>query len=340
MEALILVLETSEIDTRARSQGAVRSLTGRQRNTKTRPGPKSYPFRYARGDRIGDELIVLGQISAGPFTEIYRVWCESLTGAFVCKAARKGIDPAHAKALEREGKLLSRISHPNVIRAYSCGNVEGSHILMEYVAGPSLYELLSRSPRRRLKPNTALRIAIGIGAAVSAVHGVGFLYRDLKPSNVLLRDGQPVLVDLGAAYKWAPGRKPRTRIGTDPYMAPEQCLGRALSPATDVFGLGAVTYEMLTGEWPFEDILMNVFDRTRLRNRFPQIANRPGSLKRKVPDLDPQVAAVVEKCLERRPEDRFGSIEETIAALNGTLAESERVFPVRAKRKERNTQAA
>lgn len=74
----------------------------------------------------------------------------------------------------------------------------------------------------------------------------------MKPANVILRDGIPVLVDFDVAYRLQPGHKPRECIGMDPYMAPEQCVREELSSATDIYGVGAVLYEMLTGRWPFE----------------------------------------------------------------------------------------
>jgi serine/threonine-protein kinase len=103
-------------------------------------------------------------------------------------------------------------------------------------------------------------------------------------------------------------------------MAPEQCLGESLSPRTDVFGLGAITYELLTGEWPFEDQLMSVFDRTALKNRYPQIAHRPGGLRRRVVGIGAEVEEVVHRCLARKPSSRYASVAEVVEVLNGLLA--------------------
>ena len=297
---------------------------------KPHPRRDPYTFTFGFGDRLGAELRVQERLSAGPFTELYRVWSDRRLGVFVCKLLRTGIDDeaGHRRILEREARVLARVAHPNVVRAFRpADGLDTPHVLMENVVGSSLLELLSRSPRRRLKPNAAVRIAVGIGAALAAVHATGHLYRDLKPANVLLRDGEAVLIDFGTVYQWAPDRRPRERIGTDPYMAPEQCLGESLTPATDVFGLGAVLYEMLTGEWPFEDQLMNVFDRKKLRNRFPQIVHEAGPARRRVHGLDPGVDAVVSRCLARDPAERFQLVPDAVMALNLALEQEERVFP-------------
>jgi len=292
--------------------------------------PKVYEFSFRPGARLGSELVVTEPLSAGPFTELYRVWSERRMCSFACKLLRPGLDAAdrHATALSREGTVLKRLRHPNVVRVFDRdAELETPHLLMELLGGPSLFEVLGASPRRRLKPNVALRVAVGVGSALAAVHDAGYVYRDLKPANVLLRDGDPVLVDFGSVYRFQPGRRPSTRLGTDPYMAPEQCLGKPLTPRADVFGLGALTFEMLTGEWPFEDQLMNVFDRSKLHNRFPQIVHEPGGLRRRVPGIGSEVERVVHRCLARDPKRRFASVADAVAELNAILAEEDQVFP-------------
>jgi len=296
-------------------------------------GPRrapAYEFSFDVGDRLGAELTVVDHVSAGPFTEVYRVWSRRRLCQFACKLLRPGLEAPepHRRSLATEEAVLRRVHHPNVVRVFSGdADLEHAHILMEHLEGPSLLELLAESSRRRLKPNVALRIAVGLGAALEAVHAVGFVYRDLKPANVIMRGETPTLVDFGAVYRWTPNRRPSERVGTDPYMAPEQVLRDPLSPRTDVFGLGALTYEMLTGEWPFEDQLMNVFDRTKLHNRFPQIVHAPGGLRRRIHGMGAEVEEVVHRCLARDPEERYESAAEAVTELNGLLDRDDRVFP-------------
>ena len=299
---------------------------------RTAPAPRKATYDYSCdvGDALGCDLVVTAQISAGPHTEIYRVWSESRKCDFACKILRHELAAGgkHGKLLEREALVLRRVQHPNVIRLFDpARGLDRPHVVMVYIAGPSLLDRLGAAPKRRLKVDEALRIAIRLGSALEAVHAAGYLYRDLKPANVLMRGDEPVLIDLGAVYQWKPGRRARERVGTDPYMAPEQCLGEPLSPQTDVYGLGAVAYEMITGEWPHEDRLMNVFDRSRLHTRFPQVAFEPGSVRRKVQSASMELDAVIRRCLDRDPRRRYRSVAEAIVALDALLEIEDRVLP-------------
>jgi serine/threonine protein kinase len=324
-------MNSSQFDTDRRPGGPSKPVALSPTKGAFKPrSARVYEFSYSAGQRLGRELVVTDPLSAGPFTEIYRVWSEERFCALACKVLRPGLESGdpHRRILVREYAVLRRLTHPSVVRVFPPDpSFEQPHLLMEHLAGPSLLDLLGASPKRRLKPQVALRIAVGIGSALEAVHQSGYLYRDLKPANVIMRDGSPVLVDFGAVYHWSPGRRPSTRVGTDPYMAPEQCLGHPLSPRTDVFGLGAITYEMLTGEWPFEDQLMNVFDRTKLHNRFPQIAHAPGTLRRRVAGIGEEVERVVHRCLARDPARRYASAAEAVAELNRLLDDGDQVFP-------------
>src|SRR5690606_14489872 len=144
----------------------------------------------------------------------------------------------------REMSVLKKLKHPNIVHFYGSGIIEGrGYLLLEYLAGPSLFDVLSSLPRRRLHVPDAIRAIMHVGAAVHYLHRQGYLYRDLKPGNVLLRDGIPILVDFDVVRK-IDQRRPADRLGTAPYMAPEQVLREPLTPATDVYGLGALLYEM------------------------------------------------------------------------------------------------
>lgn len=304
---------------------------------------RTYDYSFAAGEHLGADLVVTDHVSAGPYTEIYRVWSETRMCYFACKLLRPSLERRgeHGRALAWERQVLRRLEHPNVVRSYpSDPSIELPHVLMECLPGPSLIELLAASPKRRLKVDHALKIAIQIGSALQAVHSIKLIYRDLKPANIVMRDKTPVLIDFGSVYRWKPGRTPRARVGTDPYMAPEQCLGEPLSPRTDVFGLGAVTYELLTGEWPYEDQLMNVFDRSRLHNRFPQIVHRPGSIRRRVAGISPELEEVVHRCLERDAARRFATVSEAVVALNRFLERDERIVPADLLPGSRSDQAA
>jgi len=218
------------------------------------PAKPRADFSLAVGDRVG-ELTVIGHLARGRVTELYQVWSNdhwcALTGKLVAPQFLAG--KAVPKSFRREERVLRRLRHPNVVRYYGSGIADSRpYILLEYFSGPSLYEMLESLPKRRLHVPDAIRAAMHVGAAIHYLHRQGYLYRDLKPGNVLLREGIPILVDFDVARKFS-GRRPADRLGTAPYMAPEQVRREPLTPATDVYGLGALLYEMLTGRWPTEE---------------------------------------------------------------------------------------
>jgi eukaryotic-like serine/threonine-protein kinase len=150
----------------------------------------------------------------------------------------------------------------------------------------------------------------------------------MKPANVLLRGGIPVLVDFDLAYRLQSGQKPRECIETDPYMAPEQCTKEELSPATDIYGVGAVLYEMLTGRWPFEDELIDSPEQKTLQDRYPQIrVPRPPRPSTFNAQISPGLEAVLMQCLARHPVHRFASARALAQELVRFLAGKEQLWP-------------
>jgi serine/threonine protein kinase len=195
------------------------------------------PTRLQVGSRIGADLTVLGTVDDGGTEPVYIVWHGRGWCAMACKVSRS------AQHTRREAALLRRFAHPNIVRFLGAG--EPSHILMEFLEGPTLLQLIRSGRHGRLPVADALRAAMHVGAALVHVDERGYLHLDVKPSNVIVARGRPVLFDFGSARRLGRGR-PRSIIGTDEYMAPEQCRRAQLTPATDVFGLGATLYEMLT----------------------------------------------------------------------------------------------
>lgn len=294
------------------------SATGVSTRERRRRGAPVERFDHEIGEHLGLALTVTRQISAGPFTEIYQVWCAERMSFFALKLLRAGVanGSAERRHITHEQAVLRRLAHPHIVRLYDADpGLSRTHVLMDHLPGPSLLERISAAPRRRLPVVEAVTTAIQIASAIGHLHERGYLYRDLKPANVLEGQNGSVLIDFGSVFRWRPGRVPRERLGTDPYMAPEQCLGEPLGPATDVYGIGAVLHEALTGEWAFEDQLMNVFDRTRLENRFPQIAHEVRPLRKRAAAVPAGLDEVVRRCLARNPSDRYQSAAELVNEL-------------------------
>jgi serine/threonine protein kinase len=291
--------------------------------------PPRYTFEL--GASIGGDLTVIGHLSAGRLAELYQVWSASYLCALTCKIILPEFAPTskEARALKREATLLRRLAHPHIVHVFGQSTHDGrAFLLQEYLHGPSLLALIDAASNRQVPTPDAIKAILHLCAALAHLHERGYLHQDIKPANVLLRGGIPVLVDFDVAYRLQPGQTPRERCGTDPYMAPEQCLQEELSPATDIYSVGAVLYEMLTGRWLFEDALLNSPEYHTLEDRYPQIGgSSPPPPHRFNTQITPELEAVLMQCLRRHPEQRFQSARELAKSLVRFLTGKDQLWP-------------
>ncbi|RPJ56869.1 MAG: serine/threonine protein kinase [Acidobacteria bacterium] len=292
-----------------------------------RPSPR---FSFHTGDRITDELAVIGHLYIGNVAELYQVWSTTYTCALTCKLMLPGFrtNSFEARAFKREAALLRRLNHPNIVRLFGGGDYQGRpFLLQEYLHGPSLLDLIDSAPDRRTDVQQAIKAIIHVCAAVDHLHSHGYVHRDIKPANIIVRGGLPILIDLGSAFRLQPGRKPRRAIGTDPYMAPEQCLKAELSERTDVYQLAAVLYEMLAGRWPFEDELIKSRSEA-LEGRFPQITkNHPPSVRKFNASVSAELDCLILKSMAKDPDKRVSTVRELVRNLAGFLEKEEQLWP-------------
>src|SRR5690606_27551661 len=270
---------------------------------------------------------------------LYQVWSARDWCAYTCKilAPDHAGSSAAAAGLRREARILRRVGHPNIVRCYGVGQHEGlPFMLLEYLEGASLLDVLESRPQRQLEISDAVRAAIHLGAALYHLHRRGFLHLDLKPANLLLRDDVPVLIDLDTARRVDSERRPSRRLGTAPYMAPEQARREPLGPAADVWGLGALLYELLTGRWAYEDVYAVPMADGRPR-QFPQAdAELPSPPRTHRSDIPASLDHTVMTCLASDPDDRFSSMHPLLLALVGELEEPVSLWPagIRAERRQ------
>ena len=222
---------------------------------------------------------------------------------------------ADAAALERfyrEARAAARLAHPHICRIYDVGISEGQHYLaMAYVEGDPLSEHIGEFAA---DPGRTAVLVRTIALAVEEAHRHGIIHRDLKPANVMIEaDGQPVVMDFGLARRVETRDASQTRegviLGTPAYMPPEQAAGNleAIGPRSDVYSLGVILYELLTGRQPFRGTTTAVLVSV-MRDEPP----RPSSLR---PEVDPFLEAVCLKAMAKEPSQRYGSMADFAAAL-------------------------
>jgi serine/threonine-protein kinase len=209
--------------------------------------------------------------------------------------------------------VTANLQHPNLLPLFDSGESEGLlFYVMPYVEGESLRARLDRE--KQLPIDDAVRIAASVGGALDYAHRHGVIHRDLKPENILLPDGQPLVADFGIALAVSNAGGQRITqtglsLGTPQYMSPEQATGdRTLDARSDIYSLGAVLYEMLTGEPPHQGNTAQAIIAKVLTDK-----PRPVRLTRDT--VPPGVAAAVERALAKLPADRFPSVQAFIAAL-------------------------
>jgi hypothetical protein len=268
-------------------------------------GASTVAVGLAAGDAAPPQLPgyeVQGRLGAGGMGVVYRALDTKLRRVVALKVLKAGehTRPEELARFRTEAEVVARLQHPGVVALYEFGEFQGRHFFtMEYCPGGSLHQKLAGKP---LPPRAAAELVEAAARAIHAVHQVHVLHRDLKPANVLLgADGRPKIADFGLARKLdaAPTLSGQV-LGTPGYMAPEQARGdtKAFGPATDVYGLGAVLYECLTGRPPFN--APDVLETLQL-----VIHAEPAAPSQVQPRTPRDLNTICLKCLEKEPRRRY-----------------------------------
>ena len=239
-------------------------------------------------------------------------------------------DPERLRRFQQEARAVVGLNHPNIVTVYEVG-ADGAHhyIASELIAGETLRQRLTRGP---MVATEAVDVAIQLGSALAAAHTAGVVHRDVKPENIMLRaDGYVKVLDFGIA-KLAEPEAPLTMeeqavaglfhthlgaiVGTIRYMSPEQALGRSVDQRTDIWGAGAVLYEMVTGRAPFSGELPPEVVKSILETE-------PAPLMSHAGETSGELQEIVSRALRKEPADRFQSAHELVEALKAVRRKME-----------------
>jgi|HubBroStandDraft_4_1064222.scaffolds.fasta_scaffold10609_3 hypothetical protein len=268
--------------------------------------------RFTPGQIIAERYRVVAMAGRGGMGEVYRAEDLKLGQLVAIKFLPESLseDASTLSRFHSEVRIARQVSHPNVCRVFDIGDADGTPFLsMEYVDGEDLASVVRRIGR--LSPDKATEIARQICAGLAAAHERGVVHRDLKPANVMLDSaGKIRITDFGLAGIAASIQGADIRAGTPAYMAPEQLAGREVTTKSDIYSLGLILYEILTGKRAFE--ASTLAELIKLRDQ-GTITN-PSTLVR---DLDPLIERVILRCLENDPAKRPVSALQVAAALPG-----------------------
>jgi serine/threonine-protein kinase len=281
------------------------------------PEPKTGAATAAPPSAIGN-FELQEELGRGGMRVVYKAWDRELGRHVALKMILRGMHatPTDLARFRVEAGAAAALNHPNIVPIYQVGEHDGQpFFVMKLIEGRTLAELVKDGP---LPPRRAAEILLAVARAVAHAHDRGVLHRDLKPANILLDGGdEPLVTDFGLAKRTGGGQSltgTGAILGTPAYMAPEQADSNpdAIRNTTDVYSLGAILYEMLTGRPPFlaaspVDTLLLVRSEEPVR---PRLLN---------PSIDPDLELICRKCLEKRPEHRYAGAGELARDLEAFL---------------------
>src|SRR5436190_14438498 len=271
---------------------------------------------------------ITDKIGAGGQGAVYKATDVKLGRPVVIKILPQELTAkeANLRRFEREARLASSLDHPNICTIFDLDEVEGVHfIAMQYVEGRNVRQLVNGRP---LELKTTLLIALQVADALAAAHGRGIIHRDIKSGNVMVTpSGQVKVLDFGLAKLLDEAQAATTGIhrteltevgvpyGTATYAAPEQARGDRVDKRADIFSLGVLLYEMLTGTWPFRG-------KTTIDVRHAVLHDAPQSISELRSSPIPQrLQQIIDKALEKEPKDRFQKMDDFRNELRSVLQE-------------------
>jgi eukaryotic-like serine/threonine-protein kinase len=273
--------------------------------------------QISSGDILCDRYRVDAFVASGGFGEVYKVYDLRRSTALAMKVLKLDLsdEPAALKSFEREANALQEFKHPHIVPFYGVEKTDDIIFLLEaFIEGPSLRDVIQRNRGTPMNIPEALTLLKALCSALNFAHGRGVIHCDVKPGNVLIdRGGDIYLTDFGIARIAGSSGTTLAGLGTPAYMAPEQHIKGTVSPETDVYALGVLLFELLTGERPFR---ATARDPDQIATTDQEIRNarlhQPPDPRSLNPSIPPPLAEVILKALEETPAERYPG---TIALL-------------------------
>jgi serine/threonine protein kinase len=271
------------------------------------------------GELIAGRYELEELVGTGGMSSVYRAHDRLLERNVALKVLHAQFtgDGEYVERFRREARAVAQLSHPNIVTVIDRGEQDSRQfIVFEYIPGENLKGLVERTGP--LPERDALRLGLQVARGLAFAHGQGLVHRDVKPQNVLLtEEGRAKVTDFGIArsHDVAGGlTRTGTVMGTSDYIAPEQARGAHVDELSDVYSLGAVLYELVTGEVPFPG---DNFVAVAMRH----INEAPPSARERRPDVSPRLDSAIRRAMAKDPGDRFRSMDELAAELQGCLEE-------------------
>ncbi len=269
-------------------------------------------------ERLGNYRLI-ERIGAGGMGEVWRAEDTKLLRHVAIKILppQLALDAEWKERFLREARAIAQLNHPNIATIYSIDQHEDSLVIaMELIEGEPLSGMIAQGP---MTPADAVRVAAHVADGLSEAHEKGIVHRDVKPDNILVSQKVVKILDFGIAKQIGGTSDPALTqggmvMGTPFYMSPEQALGRAVDSRTDIFSLGVVLYEMLTGQKPFTgdaatQVLLQI------------VMNEPRDIAQAAFGITRPLAMIVRRCMQKQAGDRYQTCEELRRALTDSLKE-------------------
>jgi serine/threonine-protein kinase len=257
---------------------------------------------------------IVKELGKGSMGVVYQAHDPNLDVMLALKVLRQDrvVSEAFVRRFLAEAKALGRLDHPNIVRVYNVDEDSGTvYIAMEFIEGESLNEVIQK---KQFSPEGTIRLGIDVAETLNYAHQKGIVHRDIKPSNILLRsDGRLKITDFGIAHIEDASGLQQTQageiLGTPAYMSPEQVMSKPVDGRSDLFSLGIILYELITGKRPFGGENLPAIFNAITHSNPPE----PSRLNPKVPR---RLSQIIMKCLMKNPDERFQTGRDLSEALN------------------------